>query len=37
MKIAYPEPTADVTHPIGHCQTCGEPLKFVPCLNCQDL
>jgi hypothetical protein len=24
-------------HPEGHCQDCGEPLRFVPCLNCAAL
>ncbi|WP_306061705.1 hypothetical protein [Natronococcus wangiae] len=24
-------------HPKGHCQSCGEPLRFVPCLNCSAL
>jgi hypothetical protein len=25
-----------VTHPRGHCDDCGEPLTFTPCLNCGD-
>lgn len=23
-----------VTHPLGHCTQCGEPLGWVPCVNC---
>ncbi len=24
-------------YPRGHCQECGEPLRFEPCLNCIEL
>lgn len=29
--------TVKRTHPLGHCQECGEPLRFTPCLNCSAL